>query len=106
MLRAVAYVSLALLLTAATATAQPASSESASSDKTDSAPRSRARGADISRDEYIQKAVERARHNAEKRFEKMDTNHDGILTAAERRAAADERRAARAARNAATSSDQ
>ena len=49
------------------------------------------RGADYTRDEYIQRAVDRARRNAETRFDRMDTNHDGILTA-------DERRAARAAR--------
>jgi len=52
------------------------------------------RGGDIKRSDYIEKAVERARHNAEKRFDKMDANHDGVLTA-------DERRAARAARKAA-----
>lgn len=54
---------------------------------------------DIGRDEYIQKAVERAKHNAEKRFDKMDTDHNGILTG-------DERRAARAARHATSAPDQ
>ena len=43
----------------------------------------RTRGADITKDEY----VERARRAAEKRFERMDTNHDGVLTAEERKAA-------------------
>ena len=52
----------------------------------DSISRSATRGADISRDEYIQKAVERARRSAEKRFDQMDANHDGTLTADERRA--------------------
>ena len=44
------------------------------------APRKRG---DITRDEYI----ERAKRNAERRFERMDTDHDGVLTIEERRAA-------------------
>jgi hypothetical protein len=39
-------------------------------------------GRDFTRDEF----VERAKRQAEKRFNKMDANHDGILTADERRA--------------------
>ena len=39
-------------------------------------------GRDITRDEF----VERAQRRAEKRFDQMDTNHDGILTPEERRA--------------------
>ena len=53
------------------------------------------RGGDITRDEYI----ERARRAAERRFDRMDTNHDGVLTADERRAAREERAARRAARS-------
>jgi hypothetical protein len=45
------------------------------------------RGVDITRDEYVQRAVDRARRAAETRFDRMDTNHDGILTMDERRAA-------------------
>jgi hypothetical protein len=52
------------------------------------------RGGDITRDEYIQHAVDRARRAAETRFDRMDTNHDGILTADERRAARATRRGA------------
>ena len=47
------------------------------------APAARTRGGDITRDEYI----DRARRAAERRFDRMDTNHDGVLTADERRAA-------------------
>ena len=50
------------------------------------------RGGDITRDEYIQRAVDRARHAAEARFDRMDTDHDGVLTAEERRAARAARR--------------
>ena len=59
------------------------------------APAARTRGADITRDE----SVERARHAAERRFDKMDTNHDGVRTADERRAAREERAQRRAARS-------
>ena len=58
------------------------------------APSARIRGGDITKDEYI----ERARHAAERRFDKMDANHDGVLTADERRAVREERAARRAAR--------
>ena len=54
----------------------------------------RPHGRDITKEEY----VERARRAAERRFDKLDTNHDGILTADERRAAREERAARRAAR--------
>jgi hypothetical protein len=53
-----------------------------------------ARGGDITRDQYIEHAVERARRAAEKRFDRMDTDHDGVLTAEERRAARAQRKAA------------
>lgn len=46
-----------------------------------------ARGGDITKDEYI----ERARRAAERRFDRMDLNHDGVLTADERRAAREAR---------------
>ncbi len=85
-MRAILAVSLIALLYPVAAAAQtaPAAAPSAPS----AAP---ARGGDITRDDYIQRAVERARRAAEKRFDQMDTNHDGVLTAEERRAARAER---------------
>ena len=59
------------------------------------APAARTRGGDITRDDY----VERARRAAERRFDKLDTNHDGVLTADERRAAREEPAQKRAARS-------
>ncbi len=50
------------------------------------------RGGDITREEYVQRAVDRARRAAEARFDRMDANHDGILTAEERRAYRAQRR--------------
>lgn len=38
------------------------------------------RGGDITRNDYI----ERAKRNAEKRFDRMDADHNGVLTAEER----------------------
>ena len=39
--------------------------------------------AGLTRDDYIQRAQERAAKAAAKRFDAMDTDHDGILTPAE-----------------------
>jgi hypothetical protein len=55
-----------------------------------------ARGGDIKRDQYIEHAVERAKRAAETRFDRMDADHDGVLSAAERRAARAERAQRRA----------
>jgi hypothetical protein len=66
-----------------------------SDNSTGSAPAARTRGGDITKEDY----VERAKRAAERRFDKMDTNHDGILTADERRAAREQRAAKRAARS-------
>ena len=55
-------------------------------------PSGTARGGDITRDQYIEHAVERARKSAATRFDRLDANHDGILTADERRAARASRR--------------
>jgi hypothetical protein len=51
----------------------------------------RARGGNITRDEYI----ERAKRNAEKRFDRLDTDHDGILTPEERAAGRGTRRSSK-----------
>ena len=87
-MRAVFLVILFALLVPAAAIAQSAA-------PTTSAPATRTRGGDITRDDYI----DRARRAAEKRFDRMDTNHDGVLTADERRAAREERAQRRAARS-------
>ena len=58
-------------------------------------PAARTRGGDITKEEY----VERAKRAAERRFDKIDTNHDGVLTADERRAAREARAQRRAARS-------
>jgi hypothetical protein len=102
-MRAILVVSLVTLLCPAAALAQTAPAPSAAPAPSDApapstatgAPHAaRARGGDITRAEYVEKAVERAKRAAEKRFDKLDANHDGVLSAEERGAA----RAARAKR--------
>lgn len=90
-MRSLPVVLLLALLVPAAAIAQ---APSPAPDTNAPAPRAAraARGADISRDEYVQRAVDRARRAAETRFDRMDANHDGILTADERRAARVSRR--------------
>ena len=53
-----------------------------------------AKGGDITRDQYTERAVERAKRAAATRFDRIDVNHDGVLSAEERGAA----RAARSKR--------
>ena len=62
---------------------------------TEAAPPARSRGGDITKEEY----VERARRAAERRFDRMDLNHDGVLTADERRAAREQRQQRRGPRS-------
>ena len=85
-----AAILIALSLPALAQTAPPASPAPSAQ----AAPRS-ARGGDMTKDEY----VERARRAAERRFDRMDLNHDGVLTADERRAAREARAQRRAARS-------
>ena len=85
-MRAVLVVGLFVLLCPVVARAQGAAPPSP---ETSPSPGANARGGrDITRDDYI----ERAKRNAEKRFNKQDTNHDGVLTAEERRAARTKRK--------------
>jgi hypothetical protein len=82
-MRAVLVVGLFVLLCPVIARAQGAAPPSPATPRSAASPAANARGGgDITRDEYI----ERAKRNAEKRFEKLDANHDGVLTAEERRA--------------------
>ncbi len=101
-MRAILVVSLVALLFPAAALAQtaPAPSTATAPSTAMATPRSApAKGGDITRDQYIEHATERAKRAAEKRFERMDANHDGVLSTEERRGA----RAARAQRRAAPS---
>ena len=90
MMRAVLAVGLCALLCPAAVLAQTAPAPAAPS----VAP---TRGGDITRDQYIEHAVERAKRSAAARFDRMDTDHDGVLSAEERRAARAERAQRRAA---------
>lgn len=76
MMRAVVAVVLSVLLSAAV----PALAQDAAKPP--------ARGKDITKDEYVERAKRRAAAN----FDKADTNRDGVLSADERRAARAKRR--------------
>ena len=89
-MRAILVVSLVALLCPVAAMAQTAPAPAPAS----TAP---ARGGDITKDQYIEHAVERAKRAAAARFDRMDADHDGVLTAEERRAARTERAQRRAA---------
>jgi hypothetical protein len=69
-MRAAFVLGLVALLFPIAAGAQGANSKARASDQS------------ITKDEY----VERAKQRAAKRFDKLDTNHDGVLTSEERRA--------------------
>ena len=102
-MRAVLVVSLVALLCPAAVLAQTAPAPStapaptaapAPSTATATPHAARTRGGDITKAEYIERAVERAKRAAEQRCDKLDTNHDGVLSAEARGAA----RAARSKR--------
>jgi hypothetical protein len=46
---------------------------------------------DVTRDQFIEQAVDRARRRAAARFDQMDVNHKGVLTAEEIRASRSQR---------------
>ena len=94
-MRAVLVVGLCALLCPMVALGQTAAAPASTAPATPGAASSRT--GDITRDQYIEHAVERARRAAEARFDRMDTDHDGVLSAAERRAARTERAQRRAA---------
>src|ERR1700686_915294 len=99
-MRAILVVGLCALLCPAAAMAQtaPAAPAQAAPSAAPAAPSAAStRGGDITKDEYIDHAVERAKRAAAARFDRLDTNHDGVLTAEERRAARAERAQKRAA---------
>ena len=82
-MRAVVVASLLALLCPAVAMAQsqPAPAAAPAPPPATAAPAPK-RGADIARNAY----VERAQRNAEKRFDRMDADHNGVLTLKERAA--------------------
>lgn len=85
-MRAVVIVSLLALLCPAAAMAQsqpaPATTPAVAPPPATVAPAPK-KGAGITRDQYI----EHAKRAAEKRFDRLDTDHNGVLTAEERQAA-------------------
>jgi hypothetical protein len=75
-----------LFLLPAATLAQTASPQTAAADTAAAAPSAPAATAGITRDQFIQRAKDRAGQRAAARFDQMDTDHDGILDRAEIRA--------------------
>lgn len=98
-MRAVLAVSLVVLIAPVAGLAQttPAPSTIPAPSAATTAPSSAPARGGITRDQYIERAVERARRAAGKRFDKMDASHDGVLSIEERRGARAERTQGRAA---------
>ncbi len=78
-LLALFYPALAMAQNAPASSSAPAPTSSPAPAAPSATPK---KGGDITRDQYI----ERAKENAAKRFDRMDTDHDGVLTLEERRA--------------------
>ena len=85
-MRSTAIVALfALSLLPATAFAQ-ASPQAAAADSSATASPASSPSSGITREQFIQRAEERAARRAAAQFEQMDTDHDGVLDPAEMRA--------------------
>ena len=87
-MRAVVVVGLFVLLCPIVVEAQGKAPSASETPPSAASPTANARGRDITKDEFL----ERVKRNAERRFDKLDTNHDGVLTAEERRAARTKRK--------------
>lgn len=91
-MRAALAFALFAALCPAVALAQTGAAPSSAAPSSAAAPEAKTpaqtKGGNITRDEYI----ERAKQNAEKRFDRLDTDHDGILTPEERAAGRSPRR--------------
>ena len=95
-MRAIVAVSLVALLYPAAVLAQTAPALSAATEPPATAASGKpTSGGDITKDQYIERAVERARRAADKRFDRLDTNHDGVLSADERSAARAKRKSSK-----------
>ena len=82
-MRSTNFVALvALFLLPATSFAQTAP-QTASVESAAPAPSVPARGGGITRDQFIQRAKDRAAERAAARFDEMDADHDGVLDRAE-----------------------
>lgn len=75
-----------LFLLPATTQAQTAPPQTAAADSAGTAPATAAPVGGITRDQFIERAKDRAGQRAAARFDQMDADHDGVLDRAEIRA--------------------
>src|SRR5262249_45844818 len=80
------FALVALALLPATALAQANQQAAASPEPPSAHPTRPPSGGSLTREQYIQRAEQRAARRAAAQFERMDADHDGVLEPAERRA--------------------
>ena len=80
------FAALALALLPAIALAQANQQAAAPPGSTTAVSSPRSPAGDLTREQYIQRAQERAARRAATQFDRMDVDHDGVLEPAERRA--------------------
>ena len=85
MRRTAVFALFGLSLLPATALAQANQQAAAAPSSTAASPASSSSGA-LTREQYIQRAEQRAARRAAAQFDRMDADHDGVLDPAERRA--------------------
>jgi hypothetical protein len=85
-MRSTAIAALLVLSLAPAATLAQTAPQIAAADSTAAAPPAPTGNGGITKDQFIQRAKERAAQRAATRFDQMDTDHDGVLDRAELRA--------------------
>ena len=83
---AAVFALLALSLLPATALAQANQQAAAPPEPTSGRSARALSGGSLTREQYVERAEQRAARRAAAQFERMDTNHDGVLDPAERQA--------------------
>ncbi|MBV9378302.1 MAG: hypothetical protein JO320_25210 [Alphaproteobacteria bacterium] len=85
-MRSTVIAALAVLSLAPAAALAQTAPQIAAAESTAAAPSAPAGSGGITRDQFIQRAKDRAAQRAATRFDQMDTDHDGVLDRAELRA--------------------
>jgi len=85
-MRSSAFIVLAVLSLAPAAALAQTAPQIAAAESTAAAPPTPTASGGITRDQFIQRAKDRAAQRAATRFDEMDTDHDGVVDRAELRA--------------------
>jgi hypothetical protein len=85
-MRSSAFITLLVLSLGPAATLAQTAPQIAAAESTAAAPPAATASGGITRDQFIQRAKDRAAQRAATRFDQMDTDHDGVVDRAELRA--------------------